>query len=139
MMTQISDDQIGGRNRSQNDGRAYDAMDDRAGGDPDEIRQPDASLSEAGNLSAEEPTSDPAVHPAPQFRSDLLRALEETHRQQAARRVLGAHYSVYQQQLDEQRRQRWLLALLTALAALLVFVAIRRRQGWEFPSMERHV
>jgi len=62
------------------------------------------------------------AQPAPQFRDDLHRALEETHRQQAARRALGAHVSEYQQELDEQRRQRRTLSLLASLIMLLAWL-----------------
>jgi len=120
-MTRTADDQP--------DDQARPEYDDRIAGDHEEPRRPDASSSKTGGLTGTEPAFDPASHPASQFRDDLHRALEQTHRQQAARRVLGAHYSDYQRRLDEQRRQRWLLALLTALVALLVVAMIQRRKG----------
>lgn len=67
--------------------------------------------------------SAPEPQPAPQFRNDLQRALEQTHRQQSARRALGAHVSDYEQQLaTQQRRQRQMFALLAALVALLAWL-----------------
>ena len=97
----------------------YEFMDDPV--------EPGAPPAGTGDASPDETSSDPAASPTPQFRNHLHRALEETHRQQAARRVLGAHYSAYQQRLDEQRRQRRLLALLAALVMILVFGMIQRR------------
>lgn len=69
-----------------------------------------------------------AAQPAAQFRDDLHRALEETHRQQAARRALGAHVSEYQQELDDQRRQRRTLSLLASMIMLLAWLWWRSRQ-----------
>ena len=60
--------------------------------------------------------------PTPQFRDELQRALEQTHRQQAARRTLGAHVSEYQQELEEQRRQRRTRSLLASLFMLLIWL-----------------
>ena len=127
-MKRTADDQIDDQGQDQGRDSAGEYVNGQAHGGRDELRGRDTSSFAAGGSSADDTAFDPATHPAPQFRGDLLRALEQTHRQQAAQRVLGAHYSAYQQQLDEQRRQRWLLALLTALVAFLVFAMIQWRK-----------
>ncbi len=128
-MKRTASDQTGDQRQDQGRHHADEYVNGQTDGGYDELRRPDASPFETDDSFAENTAFDPATHPAPQFRDDLLRALEQTHRQQAAQRVLGSHYSAYQQQLDEERRQRWLVAWLAALVALLVFVAIRRRRG----------
>lgn len=72
------------------------------------------------------PEHDP--QPAPQFRDDLQRALAQTHRQQAARRTLGAHVSDYAQALEEQRGQRRTLSVLASVLMLLAWIWWRSRQ-----------
>ncbi len=76
-----------------------------------------------------ESTSDSESQPAPQFRDDLQRALEQTHRQQAARRTLGAHVSDYAQELEEQRRQRRTLSVLASVLMLLAWLWWRSQRG----------
>ena len=74
-----------------------------------------------------ETRSEHAPQPAPQFRDDLQRALAQTHRQQAARRILGAHVSDYAQELEEQRRQRRTLSVLASILMLLAWLWWRSR------------
>ena len=120
-MSRSVHEEAGGQRRSERDQRAYEFIDDPF--------EPGQSSFETGAAPADESSADPPAAPAPQFRDRLHRALEETHRQQAARRVLGAHQSAYQQRLDAQRRQRRLVALLAALAAVLVFTMIQQSKA----------
>lgn len=120
-MNRSVNDRADGQHRSGSDKRMYEFIDDPI--------EPGAPPAGTGDAPVDKPSSDSAASPTPQFRNHLHRALEETHRQQAARRVLGAHYSDYQQRLDEQRRQHKLLALLAALVALFIFTLIQRRKA----------
>lgn len=67
----------------------------------------------------------PEVRPAPQFRQDLHQALERTHRQHSAQRVLGTRARP-ETLAAEQSRQAWML-LLFSLLALLTWFWTRRQ------------
>ena len=70
-------------------------------------------------LAEEVAAAMPSVQPAPQFRSDLQRALERTHRQHAAQRALGTRQPP-QQGLN---RWRWPAASWLAVLILLLLTA----------------
>jgi hypothetical protein len=70
------------------------------------------------------PEAYPAVPPDAKFRQDLQRALEQTHRQQAAQRKLRTR--------KESRfriRMRWMISVIVCLVALAVIM--RRRAAAE--------
>lgn len=59
----------------------------------------------------------PAVPPDAKFRQDLQRALEQTHRQQAAQRKLRTR-----QENSSRIRLRWIVSVILCLVALAVIM-----------------
>lgn len=59
----------------------------------------------------------PAVPPDAKFRQDLQRALEQTHRQQAAQRKLHTR-----QENSSRIRLRWIVSVILCLVALAVIM-----------------
>lgn len=59
----------------------------------------------------------PAVPPDAKFRQDLQRALEQTHRQQAAQRKLRTR-----QENSSRTRLRWIVSVILCLVALAVIM-----------------
>lgn len=80
--------------------------------------------------------STPSVPPDNKFREDLHRALEETHRQQAAKRKLGARSERHSSPTSS--RAFWLLLIgLVALAGLVAYLVGRQRRSWNYPANAR--
>ncbi len=68
-------------------------------------------------------TAVPAVTPEPEFRAHLHEALERTHRQHAAQRMLGTRRVAVRRRSP---RGRWLVALVALTGLLLVWWGNRR-------------
>ena len=69
------------------------------------------------------------IQPEPAFRQNLHRALEESHRQQAAQRALGTHAPIDWRETEEAQEAQskaWSTALLFMALSLLWFFLGRR-------------
>ncbi|MEM7533472.1 MAG: hypothetical protein AAF639_14915 [Chloroflexota bacterium] len=82
------------------------------------------------NLAEDLADSVPNVQPTDQFRANLQQALQESHRQQSAQRVLGT-CRVTQMEIEQKRasRQRTIAqGILAVVTLFVVYVVFKRRR-----------